>query len=162
MVLTGKRKPSVFYNVKRPRTVQSILRTIRMRTVETESGCTVFDGAKRRGYGVVAVGADKEMAAVHCFMWEMEHGPIPVDLHLDHLCRNTACFNLAHLELVTPRENTMRGLGPARVNAEKTHCVNGHAYDDVNTYYKKRSDGSLRRDCRRCNALRLARLREAG
>ena len=29
----------------------------------------------------------------------------------DHLCRNTACVNPAHLEIVTSRENTLGGIG---------------------------------------------------
>lgn len=32
------------------------------------------------------------------------------DQHLDHLCRNRACINPSHLEIVTTRENQVRGL----------------------------------------------------
>ncbi len=56
------------------------------------------------------------------FIVEEIHGPIPAGMQVDHLCRNTRCCNPAHLELVTPRENTLRGVSPSAVNARKTHC----------------------------------------
>jgi hypothetical protein len=42
--------------------------------------------------------------------WAYEHfiGPIPVGLHLDHICRNRACVKPAHLEPVTQGENNRR------------------------------------------------------
>lgn len=39
-------------------------------------------------------------------------GEIPEGYVLDHRCRVRACCNPAHLELVTVRVNTLRGLGP--------------------------------------------------
>lgn len=35
-------------------------------------------------------------------------GPVPEGLELDHLCRNPACINPAHLEPVTHLENCLR------------------------------------------------------
>ena len=65
--------------------------------------------------------------------------PIPKGMHTDHLCRIPLCVNPDHLEVVTPRENTMRGLignpltnGGAIFNRQKTHCRNGHPYEGSN------------------------------
>lgn len=48
---------------------------------------------------------------------------------VDHLCRNTSCVNPAHLEAVTNKENTLRGLTVTAINAQKTACAAGHPYD---------------------------------
>lgn len=67
---------------------------------------------------------------VHRFSYERFVGPIPDGLTIDHLCRNRACSNPAHLEAVTDRVNVLRGTGPSARNARKTHCDNGHSYDE--------------------------------
>jgi DNA (cytosine-5)-methyltransferase 1 len=45
----------------------------------------------------------------HRFAFMDQVGKIPDGLQLDHQCRNPACCNPAHLETVTPKENTQRG-----------------------------------------------------
>ena len=88
-------------------------------------------------------------------VYEFVVGPVPDGLALDHLCRVRGCVNPAHLEPVTHAEN-MRRSAPAQA----THCINGHAYDAVNTYFRPNGQ----RDCRACVRSRAraykARLRE--
>lgn len=85
-------------------------------------------------------------------------GPIPTGMHLDHLCRVRSCCNPEHLEPVTSRTNTLRSPSalPA-INARKEACVNGHAFDEANTYLT--STG--KRHCRTCrhDAVRRYRAR---
>jgi hypothetical protein len=48
----------------------------------------------------------------HRFMWSLHNGPItkgPKRYVVDHLCGNTWCVALEHLELVTHGENVRRG-----------------------------------------------------
>ena len=96
----------------------------------------------------------------HRLAYEIEHGPIPSGQVLDHLCRNTLCFNPAHLEAVPQRVNVMRGDGICATNAFKVACNNGHPFTPENTYEYVRN-GSNRRQCRTCgrDAMRRRRAR---
>jgi len=66
--------------------------------------------------------------------YELECGPIPDGLVLDHLCRVRACVRPGHLEAVTQRVNLLRGRTIQAANAAKTHCLRGHRFDSENTY----------------------------
>ena len=89
------------------------------------TGCLEWQRGGHNGYGQVCVGGG-EVRPAHRAAYEIVHGPVDRALHIDHLCRNPSCINVQHLEAVTPRENTLRGIGPAARNARKTHCKNGH------------------------------------
>lgn len=83
----------------------------------------------------------------HRFSWTVLVGEIPAGMQLDHLCRNRLCVNPDHLEPVTCRVNVLRGVGPSAQAARRTHCPQGHPYNDANTYW--RPDGKSRQ-CRAC------------
>lgn len=122
---------------------------------DSESGCWEWTGhIKPNGYGQVTVRGRKFNA--HRFAYEAMVGPIPSGLVIDHLCRNRRCLRPEHLDPVTQRTNVLRGEGPAAHNARRSHCVQGHPFDDANTYV--RSDRS--RSCRACNAARNRRRRQ--
>jgi len=129
--------------------------------VEKTPGCWRWRGQLlRSGYGRFSVG--RRSVRAHVFAYEQEYGAVPNGLCLDHLCRNKVCVNPQHLEAVTSRENTLRGIGLTAQNARKTHCPNGHAYDAINTYiYNGRW-----RNCRACRAqaeaARRSRMRSGG
>lgn len=113
--------------------------------VQKTDGCWEWLAAKNRwGYGVFYGGERAEQA--HRFAYRTLIGPIPEGLTIDHLCRNPGCVNPAHLEPVTQRENVLRGETRTAANAAKTHCPQGHPYDEENTYLAP--SGS--RICRAC------------
>lgn len=121
--------------------------------VVTDRGCWEWQRARLpRGYGRMYING--RLGYTHRIAYELLVGPIPAGHQLDHLCRNTACCNPAHLEPVTPRENTRRGLrGELPMS-----CKRGHPWTDENTV--RRRDG--RRRCRECSRLSaLARRRGA-
>lgn len=111
-----------------------------------EGGCWVWTAGKfSSGYGAAVVNGRTRPA--HRVSYELVVGDVPDGLQLDHLCRNRSCVNPAHLEPVTCRTNLLRGETLAAANAAKTHCPQGHPYDDVNTYV---SPGRGLRHCREC------------
>ncbi len=114
---------------------------------EPMSGCWLWIGAlNTSGYPVISVNLKCDYA--HRLSYRLVFGAIPEDLDLDHKCRVPCCVNPWHLEPVTPRENTRRGL----IGILKTKCINGHMFDEENTYIRKTPTGSGRM-CKTCGRL---------
>lgn len=126
-----------------------------LRVERDPSGCWLWRGVTTHdGYGriyVARVDGKQVQRMAHRVAYEAFIGPIPPSLTLDHLCRVRACVNPAHLEPVTQRENLNRSpLVMSAVNGAKTHCPQGHAYDEANTYTKLRNGRPIR-TCRTCS-----------
>lgn len=131
------------------------------RFVVTGNGCWEWQGAKHLDrYGHLSLYSDTGMRpiGVHRITWELLVGPVPDGLQFDHLCRNSICANPTHLELVTGRENVLRGTSPVAVNARRTHCVNNHDLSIEENVYRYGN----RRRCKICIFERCARYRAEG
>jgi hypothetical protein len=109
------------------------------------NGCIEWDEEGRAGYG--SFWHDKKNHLAHRWHWQQVKGLIPFGLQLDHLCRNRRCVNLDHLEVVTSKENTLRGESPIAKQARQTHCMRGHEFTPENIVHKKGGG----RECRICH-----------
>lgn len=118
-------------------------------------GCWLWVGPiNNRGYGRFYLDGDVGLVYAHRWSYEQHVGPIPPGLVIDHLCRRPACVRPEHLEAVTVRENTVRGVGHGKYQRAKTHCPAGHPYDQENTRLKPRKTGGINRICRSCDRRR--------
>lgn len=108
--------------------------------------CWLWTGhTDRDGYGIFY---RRGHVRAHRFAYESEVGVIPAGLEPDHLCGVRKCVRPEHLELVSHRENVLRGRSFAAINSRKTHCPRGHEFTAANTYVYP-SGG---RQCRTCRA----------
>ncbi|WP_329013123.1 HNH endonuclease [Micromonospora rifamycinica] len=116
--------------------------------------CWLWQAATNNfGYGRFSVpGRASGYVMAHRWAYEQMRADIPVQLVLDHLCQNPTCVNPWHLEPVSRRVNALRG---RLWESEKTHCAQGHPYDNTNTRRTKRGH----RACRTCTTEGVRRWR---
>ena len=98
--------------------------------IRNENECWNWLGATVDGYGIVSYKGKSRKA--HRVSYELEHGTEPVNV-VDHLCKNRLCVNPKHLEDVTKKENNLRGDSFSGKFARRTHCGEGHPFDESNT-----------------------------
>jgi len=113
---------------KRPSWIERFLEKIEI----TESCWNWRAGIGQKGYGWFRISHRIRERQAHRIAYELFVGPIPDELQIDHLCRNRRCVNPDHLEPVTQRVNTLRGITLASANVAKTHCPAGHSYSGAN------------------------------
>lgn len=115
------------------------------RVEKSPNGCWEWLGKRNpKGYGKCQF-RNKELFA-HRVSYAWAYGEIPSGKVIDHLCKNTRCVNPSHLEVVTQRENVLRGESVFAKRKKQTHCVHGHLLDGENLVVYKNGT----RHCRAC------------
>lgn len=151
--------------------------TVLNRIEISAEGCWRYKGSiNADGYGIVDVSRRFPQIRAHRAAWEAVVGPIPAGMELDHLCHgrdadclggaqcmHRRCVNPTHLEPVPGSVNTARGKSLSSINAQKTHCLRGHAFTPENTYWRPTRNGKPlpSRQCRQCIQIRRKRYRGA-
>jgi hypothetical protein len=135
------------------------------RSTATSDGCWVWGGSlNHAGYGTTCIRYRTWRA--HRLAFVAAKGKPTPGLVIDHLCRNRACVNPAHLEEVTQRENERRGIASAKMTAKYANtdaCTRGHSAALHRTTSVRASDGRTIRVCRECRRLaKVARLLAEG
>ena len=108
--------------------------------------CWPFTGnTTRSGYGRVTIKG--KIIRAHRFAYELLVGPIPDGWHVhhrtEHGCTTRRCCNPTHLEaLPAPDHASLYGW-----QQHRTHCPNGHPYDELNTRINRQGG----RECRACH-----------
>ena len=136
---------------------REILRRFISRVVINEqTACWEMSGrrAGKMGYIQIRTGGRKaEMA--HRYIYRCTYGKIPDGVCVCHRCDNPRCANPLHLFLGDHSENMLDAVAKRRQAASaKTHCRQGHPYDEANTY----NNPNGRRVCRQCNRAQCRKL----
>lgn len=71
----------------------------------TEEGCKIPVGFKLNQDGYFRKRIDGKHVMYHRYAYEQEYGNIPEGIEVDHLCKNRACCNVNHLQLLTSSEH---------------------------------------------------------
>ena len=95
---------------------KEILRRLKAQTKKDKNtGCWLWtgqlsgkfvQGKTGRGYGRISIGG--ATMAVHRVAYVHFFGIIPHGKQIDHLCKNRACWNPDHLDMVTHKQNCQR------------------------------------------------------
>lgn len=137
-------------------------------SIKGADSCWLWTGPTKGGYGQITTGGTpnpvngggpKMTVQVHRLVYAWANGPIPPGLQIDHLCMVKGCVNPRHLEAVTPGENVRRAHIALGIGMGKTHCPQGHPYDEANTRTWESPPGSgyWHRGCRACHRERARR-----
>ena len=114
--------------------------------VQFTETCWIWTGGKVNGYGRFRF--EGKTYNPHRLIYFWLNPSSDRSLQCDHTCRNRACINPNHLELVTSAVNKSRGVSPPAINATKEFCKSGHSLGGDNLVPWRQDRNS--RECYAC------------
>ncbi|MGB3415740.1 MAG: HNH endonuclease signature motif containing protein [Mesorhizobium sp.] len=83
---------------------------------------TMADSGRGRGGGYGRIKLNGRTCAAHIVSYTNEHGYVPGNKQIDHLCRNRRCINPDHLEMISHGLNQKRRAMAATRANESEAC----------------------------------------
>lgn len=110
-------------------------------------------GKSINGYGRILFKGKNSSA--HRILFQLWHN-IELEKHelVLHSCNNRGCVNPDHLRAGTSADNMQDCIDSRRhFYANKTHCINGHAFTKENTKIYTGKNKNKHRGCRKCTKI---------
>lgn len=110
-----------------PKSISKLFSKVR---IDPITNCWNWIGSTTsNGYGNVRI--NKKLYRTHRLTYMLFVGDLPIGKGksipvLDHLCNNRLCCNPAHLQLISDRENILKGNGITARKYKQIYCKNGH------------------------------------
>ena len=138
----------------------SFVNLFKRKVILSESSCWEYVGAKNSdGYSVQKIRSSKhklnKTILAHRASWLLANRKIVSGFVLDHKCKNRSCVNPLHLQQITASQNTIIGSGITTINKNKKFCIDGHEFNEENTYFRKYNPNYRR--CKICDKLKNAK-----
>lgn len=91
-----------------------------MMRVVPDGDCLRWTGNHNaKGYGRVYHRG--KVVKVHRLLWEIDRGPIPEGMVLDHICQTKDCVMTSHMQLLTVREHNALGHRRGQLGWKQLH-----------------------------------------
>src|SRR5699024_8092915 len=74
----------------------------------TETGCIVPTTHKLNSDGYFRKRTTDVLEMYHRTVWKKHNGDIPEGFEIDHMCRNRACCNIEHLQMLEGTAHTVK------------------------------------------------------
>ncbi len=130
--------PSKNYTGKRVAHDMTLAERLEFYSEADPSGCRLWQGTFRDGYGRLRFKTIKRNA--HVWAWEVKNGPVPAGLQVLHRCDVRACINTDHLFLGTNADNVADKVSKGRQARGERHGAILRARAALQPYHQRGED----------------------